>query len=219
MFIFGPMKKSLVKNNNVIILMRKLLLIWLIASTFGTALTWAQKPVYEGGKAPVVALKTNALYWATTTPNLGLEFRLAKKWTLEAEVGLNPFDGKNEDGSYGRSLKHFRLHPELRYWFCESFYGHFLSLHVPFIAYNFADLKILDLENERRQGWGTGVGISYGYQWLLHEHWNLEASLGVGYLYLNYDKFPCANCGNKSTDNTKHYFGPTQAAVSLIYLF
>lgn len=58
--------------------MRKLLLIWLIASTFGTALSWAQKPVYEGGKAPVVALKTNALYWATTTPNLGLEFRLAK---------------------------------------------------------------------------------------------------------------------------------------------
>ena len=85
----GPMKKSLMKNNNVIILMRKLLLIWLIASTFGTALSWAQKPVYEGGKAPVVALKTNALYWATTTPNLGLEFRLAKKWTLEAEVGLN----------------------------------------------------------------------------------------------------------------------------------
>lgn len=38
-------------------------------------------------------------------------------------------------------------------------------------------------------------------------------------LYLNYDKFPCKNCGNKSEDNKKHYFGPTQAAVSLIYLF
>ena len=116
-------------------------------------------------------------------------------------------------------MKHLRVHPEIRYWFCESFQGHFLGLHVPFIAYNFADLKVLDLENERRQGWGTGVGVSYGYQWLLSEHWNLEATLGVGYLYLNYDKFPCANCGNKSEDNKKHYFGPTQAAVSLIYLF
>lgn len=179
----------------------------------------AQSRVNEGGKAPIVALKTNALYWATTTPNLGIEFRLAPQWTLEAEVGLNPFSGKNEDGSYGKTFKHFRLHPEVRYWFCESFYGHFLGLHVPFIIYNFADLKILGLEDERREGWGTGVGVSYGYQWLLSKHWNLEASLGVGYLYLNYDRYPCTNCGNKTTDNKKHYFGPTQAAVSLIYLF
>ena len=37
-------------------------------------------------RGATVALKTNALYWATTTPNLGLEVRLAPKWTLEAEV-------------------------------------------------------------------------------------------------------------------------------------
>ena len=207
------------KNNNVIIFMRKLLLIWLIASTFGTALTWAQKPVSEGGKALVVALKTNALYWATTTPNLGLEFRLAKKWTLEAEVGLNPFDGKEEDGSYGKSIKHFRLHPELRYWFCESFYGHFLGLHVPYLIYNISDIDILGTENERHQGWGTGVGLSYGYNWVLGKHWNLEATIGVGYLYLESDKYPCANCGTKVESVKKHYFGPTQAALSAVYLF
>lgn len=200
-------------------IMRNLLLIWLIASTFGTALSWAQKPVYEGGKAPVVALKTNALYWATTTPNLGLEFRLAKKWTLEAEVGLNPFDGKNEDGSYGKSLKHFRVHPELRYWFCESFYGHFLGLHVPYLIYNISDIDILGTENERHQGWGTGVGLSYGYNWVLGKHWNLEATIGVGYLYLESDKYPCANCGTKVESVKKHYFGPTQAALSAVYLF
>ena len=171
-------------------------------------------------KGAVAAIKTNLPYWGVGgTFNLGAEFRLARHWTLDLEAGLNPFDGKNDDGSYDRTMKHFRAHPELRYWFCESFQGHFLGLHVPFIAYNFADLKVLDLENERRQGWGTDVGVSYGYQWLLHEHWNLEATLGVGYLYLNYDKFPCKNCGNKSEDNKKHYFGPTQAAVSLIYLF
>lgn len=170
-------------------------------------------------RGAVVAVKTNLPYWGTATFNAGLEFRLARHWTLDIEAGLNPFDGKNDDGTYDRSMKHLRVHPEIRYWFCESFQGHFLGLHVPFIAYNFADLKVLDLENERRQGWGTGVGVSYGYQWLLSEHWNLEATLGVGYLYLNYDKFPCANCGNKSEDNKKHYFGPTQAAVSLIYLF
>lgn len=29
-----------------------------------------------------VALKTNALYWATTTPNLGIEASVGKKSTL-----------------------------------------------------------------------------------------------------------------------------------------
>ena len=180
---------------------------------------YAQSAALGDEKGSVVALKTNLPYWGTATFNAGLEFRHARHWTLDIEACLNPFDGKNDDGSYDRTMKHFRAHPEIRYWFCEAFQGHFLGLHVPFIAYNFADLKVLDLEDERRQGWGTGVGVSYGYQWLLSKHWNVEATLGVGYLYLNYDRFPCANCGNKTEDNTKHYFGPTQAAVSLIYLF
>ena len=32
---------------------------------------------------PRFAVKTNALYWATTTPNLGFEAGLAKKLTLQ----------------------------------------------------------------------------------------------------------------------------------------
>ena len=64
-------------------------------------------------KGAIWGLKTNALYWATTTPNLGLEFRLAQKWSLEVEAGLNPFTGKNDDGSFGKSIKHLRVHPEL----------------------------------------------------------------------------------------------------------
>ena len=69
------------------------------------------------------------------------------------------------------------------------------------------------------QGWGTGVGVSYGYDWAVGKHWNIEASIGVGYLYLESDKYPCANCGTKIETVKKHYFGPTQAAVSAVYLF
>ena len=32
---------------------------------------------------PKFAIKTNALYWATSTPNLGIEVGLAKKLTLD----------------------------------------------------------------------------------------------------------------------------------------
>lgn len=35
-----------------------------------------------------VALKTNALYWATTTPNLGIEASVGKKSTLQLVLWL-----------------------------------------------------------------------------------------------------------------------------------
>ena len=171
-------------------------------------------------KGAVAAIKTNLPYWgvggilqprrrvpAGTALDAGLGGGTQPLRREERRRILRPYD-ETLPGAPRVALLVLRVIPR-------AFPGASRTL----IAYNFADLKVLDLENERRQGWGTGVGVSYGYQWLLHEHWNLEATLGVGYLYLNYDKFPCKNCGNKSEDNKKHYFGPTQAAVSLIYLF
>ena len=56
------------------------------------------------GKGSMIGIKSNIPYWATATFNLGAEVYLARHWTLELEAGLNPFSGKNDDGSYGRSL-------------------------------------------------------------------------------------------------------------------
>ena len=52
-------------------------------------------------KGSKVGLKTNIPYWVTATFNLGMEFRLARHWSLDLEAGVNPFEGKNDDGSYG----------------------------------------------------------------------------------------------------------------------
>lgn len=170
-------------------------------------------------KGAWIGLKTNALYWGTVTPNVGAELRLATHWTAQVELGLNPFTGKQHDGSYGKSIKHFRLQPEFRYWFCEVFDGHFVGLHFPYWIYNVSGIKLLGTQDERHQGWGTGVGVSYGYDWPIHKHWNLEATFGVGYLYLNSERYPCTNCGEQIGSKKKHYLGPSQAAINLIYLF
>lgn len=47
--------------------------------------------LFGGGRvfAQKVAVKTNVLYWATTTPNLGFEFGLGKKPLLEFFGGYN----------------------------------------------------------------------------------------------------------------------------------
>lgn len=75
-------------------------------------------------KAQKVALKSNLLYDATTTMNLGLEFGLARKWTLDVPVNYNPWKPDN-----GRRLRHWGIQPEVRYWFCEKFRRTFIGVH------------------------------------------------------------------------------------------
>ena len=145
---------------------------------------------------PKIAIKTNALYWATSTPNLGLEIGLAKKLTLDISGNYNPW--KFSDN---KQLKHWLVQPELRYWLCERFNGSFFGLH------------------DRYDGKIYGAGISYGYQWILKKRWSMEATIGVGYAHIKYDKYEPGDDGRKIDHNTKDYFGPTKIGLSFIYTF
>lgn len=175
--------------------------------------------------AQKAGIKTNLLYDATTTMNLGVEFGLARKWTLDVSGNYNPWDFD------GRKMKHWLVQPGVRYWLCEKFNGHFFGLHTHGGQYNFggmlpwgfSDGKMFGIKNQniienRYQGWLVGAGISYGYQWILGNRWSLEATLGLGYAYLNYKQYPCGKCGKKIKDDHKNYFGPTKIGISLIYI-
>ena len=50
---------------------------------------------------PKFAIKTNALYWATSTPNLGFEVALAKKLTLDVSGNYNPWKFSKDKSSTG----------------------------------------------------------------------------------------------------------------------
>jgi len=66
----------------------------------------------------------------------------------------------------------------------------------------------------------VGAGVAYGYTWILGRHWNLEAELGVGWIYTRFDKYPCAECGTKLYSRRPHnYVGPTKLALNLVYIF
>lgn len=173
--------------------------------------------------AQTFALKSNLLYDAALSPNLGIEIRLAPKWTFDLSGNLNAWSVNKH------SWKHWLVQPELRYWFCRTFSGHFVGAHLLGGQYNFGnlntDFKFLGTDfgvfkDNRRQGWYGGVGIAYGYTWILSRYWSIEAELGVGYVYSRYDQYPCATCGTRTAhDKPHHYVGPTKAAVNLIYNF
>ena len=76
-----------------------------------------------------------------------------------------------------------------------------------------------ELKDHRFKGHFYGFGVSYGYQWILGKHWNLEGNIGIGYARVKYEQFECKTCGEKVKEGHKNYVGPTKAAVSLIYLF
>lgn len=162
---------------------------------------------------PKFAIKTNALYWATTTANLGFEVGLSQKLTLDVSGNYNPWEFSNN-----KQIKHWLVQPELRYWLCERFYGHFFGLHAHYAEANVSNLNIFGLGDYRYQGNIYGAGISYGYQWILNKRWSMEATVGVGYARLNFDKYNCGTCGSKIGKEHKNYFGPTKIALSIIYV-
>lgn len=155
-----------------------------------------------------VAIKTNGLYWLTTTPNVGVEFAFSKKTSLDVSAAYNPWTFKDD-----KKMRFWLLQPEFRYWFCETFEGHFIGTHLHGAQYfgGFGD--------KRYDGYLAGGGVTYGYNWILSPHWNLEAAIGVGYARLWYkesDRIPCLKCYEKKH---KNYVGPTKIALSLIYMF
>lgn len=177
-----------------------------------------------GAKAQWVGVKSNLLADATLNPNIGVEFGLAKHWTLEADYEYNGWNIKNH------KLKHYIISPEVRWWYCERFQGSFWGLHLIGGEYNVgnvnAPINILGqnlrkLKDTRYEGWYMGAGIGYGYAWSLAKHWNLEFEVGVGWAYMKYSSYPaCAVCGDKIEDNAHHnYVGITKLALSLEYLF
>lgn len=176
--------------------------------------------------APVVVMKTNLLYDATSTLNLGVEFALSHKITLDISGNYNPWTFSDN-----RKMKHWLLQPEARWWFCRRFSGHFIGIHGHYAQYNvggmlpwgfnsgkmFGVIESKNMSASRYEGWLAGAGISYGYHWPLGKRWGIEATLGVGYAYLDYDRYPSRKCGRWSWHDTTNYFGLTKAGITLIY--
>lgn len=158
-------------------------------------------------------VKSNVLYDATATINLGLEIGLAQRVTLDVSGNYNGWDLGN------RRWKHWLVQPEVRYWLCERFNGHFFGLHLHYAEYNVGGLHWGQRWRENRyQGFLYGAGLSYGYQWILGRRWNLEATVGVGYARMHDNKYPLAECGTSLRSRDRNYFGPTKLGLTLIFI-
>ncbi|MCD7938571.1 MAG: DUF3575 domain-containing protein [Tannerellaceae bacterium] len=178
----------------------------------------AQEKLYP----PRLALKTNLLYWATTTPNLSIEYAFSDHLSLDVAGSYNPWLLSSKEKN--KKLKHWTVQPELRLWTCEKYNGGFFGVHAHYGRFNAGGIKLpfriwKGLADYRYEGYLTGAGISYGYQWYLSPRWNLEAVISLGYAYIHYKEYECRHCGEYRGKDHSHYFGPTKMGVSIVYLF
>lgn len=102
--------------------------------------------------------------------------------------------------------------------------GSFFGLHAHGGQFNVGSIdipvgRLKELKDNRYQGYFYGAGISYGYQWILSNRLNLEASIGGGYARIKYEQYPCTSCGNMLKEGYYNYWGVTRATLSLLFFF
>lgn len=177
------------------------------------------------------ALKTNLLYDATLSPNLGVEVATGKRHSLQAFYGINAWNyGSNEKGD--KKAQHWMVMPEFRWWTCSVMSGWFIGVHGMGGQFNAGNIEAvlpgtffsgINLQKEakdaRFEGGFVGGGITAGYQHIISRHWSIEFELGAGYDYVWYDKFPCSECGTKLENGHTNYVGLTKAGIVLMYVF
>lgn len=175
-----------------------------------------------------VAIKSNLLYDATATVNLGVEFGVGKRSTIDMSGNYNAW---YTDKAANEKIRHWLFQPEFRYYTCERFSGHFFGAHAICSEFNVngsvwlldaikraSSLNDASIDGARYQGAAYGGGLVYGYDWMLCSRLNLEFCVGVGYLFLDYERYGADTCAAYEYSDTRNYWGVTKLGVSLVYL-
>lgn len=165
-----------------------------------------------------MAVKTNLLYDALLLPDLALEFSLPRRWSIEVGGQWSWWQTQNKK-YYSHRIQFAGL--EVRKWLGKRdrtpLTGHFFGLYG--MGGNY-DLKLGE-KGQLCNDMSWSVGLTYGYSMPIRQRLNLEFSLGVGYLWGEYDTYKWYDphqCYNWQATYKRNYIGPTKAEVTLVWL-
>lgn len=128
--------------------------------------------IFQSTYSQKIAVKTNAVLWATISPNISAEFVVSPSISLDLSASFNAWFPVSD-----LKIDHFSASPEIRYWFNRPMAQHFIGLAVLYVDYG------IGYKGTMYDGQALGGGITYGYNFVLGRHWNLELTAGVGGLY------------------------------------
>jgi hypothetical protein len=173
------------------------------------------------------ALRTNLLYDATLSPNLGAEVRLSSAWAAGINVGLNAWD---IDKSKNKKWRHLLVAPNIRHYFNQkgdslyrySLSGRYLEFDAIYSHFNVGNTKIpfgiyTAIQDRRLQGDLLALGSKYGYSWILARDWRIEAEAGVAIGYAWFKEYDCDHCGTYYGKGDRIFLLP-QLGINVVYI-
>ena len=179
----------------------------------------AQSPLGEEAKQPRIALRTNLLYDATLSPNLGVDVRVDSAWTVGLLVGINAWDiNKAENKKWRHALFSIRARKYRDSLFHKGYY----EADVIYSHYNVGNTKIpfgiyKGVQDRRLQGDLVALGGKYGYSWILARNWRIEAEAGVAVGYAWFKEYDCPHCGTFLGNGDRIFLLP-QLGINVVYI-
>ena len=185
-----------------------------------------------------VSLRTNLLYDATLSPNIGAELQLDSTWTAGLNLGLNAWD---IDKLKNKKWRHFLVAPSVR-----KYYGHandkgraapdslwdippiearkvsYIEGNLIYSHFNVGNARIpfglyQAIKDRRLQGDLTALGGKYGYSWILGRDWRLETEAGIAVGYAWFKEYDCDHCGTYYGKGDRIFLLP-QLGVNIVYI-
>lgn len=172
---------------------------------------------------PAIQLRSNALFDAAASPNIGFE--------IQTDMGVAwEFDYTGAwwtDDPLHKYFANYAFQTELRYYF-ESpvvempYTGHHVGVFGQLLTFDFEFGGKGIMNRDLDKGWG--VGVSYGYVQKLSKSWSVDFTIGIGYLDIMYEKYLPTSSHRPDTSgyvrtgiNNFEFFGPTKLEVSFIW--
>ena len=167
-----------------------------------------------------VAIRSNLLYDATLSPNLGIEVRVDTTWSVGGSVGINAWD---IDKQKNRKWRHLLISPKVRKYLGDSlFHRGYLEGNLIYSHYNVGNVKFpfglyRSVRERRLQGDLLALGAKYGYAWIMARNWRIEAEAGIAVGYAWFKEFECPHCGAQLGEGNRIFLLP-QLGINVVYI-
>ncbi len=151
------------------------------------ALSLGALSAQESDSPKSLYLKGNALLAPVLIFNVGAEYQLSQRQTLQVDALVSPWKSFR-----GNHMQVYMGHVEGRHYFRSAFDGLYVGVNAGFGLFDLTKWNYLGTDKFQR-GFNFMFGASLGYQWQLNEKWNLDAFLGGGTsqgLYHGYEQVP-----------------------------
>lgn len=198
----------------------RLLMMVLLLSPALSLVTEAQSPDSDRVPQRRIALRTNLLYDATLSPNIGVDVRVDSTWTVGLLAGINAWDIDKEKN---KKWRHMLFSLRARKFLNDSvFHKGYIETDVIYSHFNVGNVKFpfglyKSVRDRRLQGDLVALGGKYGYSWILARNWRIEAEAGVAVGYAWFKEYDCPHCGTFLGNGDRIFLLP-QLGINIVYI-